>query len=193
MHSFNGKTATFNYNGDFSGDIIVSDKNQKEIRFDSIDLDNLVLKESEHFKPILENDFISFSNRLRNYVDVLTEDLRKYMPEGMDINMNDIHLRGWDIIITYKIYCDDEDIEDDEIFEPLLLRMSLRFIEIYKDYFIDLIKKIVSGDRNKLYDNTIKIIKEAVYDKDIFMFFDIIDCEGNILMNYTKLVGSIFD
>lgn len=137
-------------------------------------------------------EFESFSSKLREYIDNLTNDLRKCMPKGMDININDIHLKVWNIVLTYKIYCDDEDIEDEDAFEPLLLRMNLGFIEVYRDSFVDLIRKIVSGDKNKLYDNAVNMLNQSVTDNNVFVFFDIIDDNGNILMNYDKLIGSIF-
>lgn len=137
-------------------------------------------------------EFESFGFKLREYVDNLTKDLEKLMTKGMDIKVDDIHMKGWDIVLTYKIYCDDENIEADKAFKPLLLRMSLRFIEVYRDSFVDLIRKIVSSDRNKLYDNAVNMLNQSVTDNNIFVFFDIIDDNGNILMNYDKLIGSIF-
>lgn len=138
-------------------------------------------------------EFKSLGNQLMEYVDSLTEDLRKCMPTGMDISMWDIHLKSWDIIITYKIYCDEDEIENNEkMFDSVYLKMNLRFIEIYRDDFINLIKKIVSGDSSP-FDNAVNIIKENAFDKDIFIYFDIVDCYGNLLMDYNSYINSILN
>lgn len=43
MHSFNGKSCTIHYNGDFSGEVIICNKNDHtEMRVDSQDLINFV-------------------------------------------------------------------------------------------------------------------------------------------------------